>query len=188
MVALFLRTELQSARFGDEIISLLARDGKDRGIVEEPDWSDAEENAYRSQLLGDFRGYRQQRELFEDFPDAVEWYRAMISKEELAHVRYIDYSYWNKLSGGSRLPEYAARNIRAGVKVYGVPHDRFWSAAQAIKEGVTFPELILIGASSDSLIALEGHLRLTAYLLAWDCMPDELPILMGISPEFAGWE
>jgi hypothetical protein len=188
MVALFLRTEIQSERFRDEILALLARDGKDTDIVLKPDCADAEENAYRIQLLGDFRGYRQQRELFETFPDVVEWYRVTISKEELARVRYIDYSYWNELSAGSRLPEDAAKTIRAGIEVFGVPNDGVLRTAQAVRDGVRFPELILIGTSPDSLIVLEGHVRLTAYLLAWDYAPDELPVLMGISPDFVSWD
>ena len=187
MVALFLRTEIRSERFSDGILSLLARDGMPRNVVEAPEPTDTRANAYRAQLLGEARGYRQQRGVFENFPADVAWYRAAISRDELARVRYIDYSYWNELSGGSRLASCAARNIRANVVIYDVPNDRFWAAARAIRDGIAFPELILVGTSPDALIVLEGHLRLTAYLLAGECVPDELPVLMGLSPDFAGW-
>jgi hypothetical protein len=188
MVAVFLQTEIQSARYQDKILALLARDGKDSRIVNTPNLHDADANAYRAQLLGDFRGYRQQRELFERFPDEVAWHRAILSKEELARILYIDYSYWNQLSGGSRFASDAAANIRAGIEVYHVPNDGFWKTAQAVSEGVAFPELIVVGTSPASLIVLEGHVRLTAYLLAWEYVPEELPVLMGLSPDFAGWE
>ena len=68
-----------------------------------------------------------------------------------------------------------------------MPNDRFWRVAQAIEKGLTLPELILIGTSPDTLVALEGNVRLTAYLLAWDAAPDELPILVGLSPNFNCW-
>lgn len=103
-------------------------------------------------------------------------------------MRYIDYSYWNELSGGSRLPEDAARSICANVEVYGVSNDGFLRAVEALRKGETFLELILIGTSPDVLIVLEGHVRLTAYLLAWEYEPEELPVLIGISPDFVGWE
>jgi hypothetical protein len=116
------------------------------------------------------------------------WYRAVISKEEIARVRYIVYSYWNELSGGSRLPSDAAANIRAGLVVYDVPNDNFWKTSQAVADGIMFPELILVGTSPAALIVLEGHVRLTAYCLALEWLPAEMTVLVGLSPDFASWE
>ena len=59
MVAVFLKTEIRSDRYDKEIFALLGRDGVSRKIVDEPDTSNPEENDYRIQLLGDFRGYKQ---------------------------------------------------------------------------------------------------------------------------------
>ncbi len=188
MVALFLQTEIRSARYRDKILSLLDRDGKDASVVETPDLQDVAANTYRSQLLGDFRGYGQQRELFESFPEEVTWYRAVLNKEEWLRVRYIDYSYWNELSGGSRLPSDAADNIRAGLVVYDVPNEGFWKAARAAEQGAVFPELILVGASPSSLIVLEGHVRLTAYFLASEHRWMERTVLVGLAPGFTAWE
>lgn len=56
------------------------------------------------QLLGDFRGYQQDRDFFAGFPQDVVWWRATTGREELARVRYINDSCWVALSGGSRLP------------------------------------------------------------------------------------
>jgi hypothetical protein len=60
-------------------------------------------------------------------------------------VRYIEYSYWNELSGGSRLPGDAAERIRAGVRVSGVSNGRFIAAARAVRRGERFSPLILAG-------------------------------------------
>lgn len=43
----------------------------------------------------------------------VEWVWAQMAAE-LARVRYIEYSYWNELWGGSRLAADAAQRINAG--------------------------------------------------------------------------
>jgi hypothetical protein len=44
MVALFLRTELSSARFGDELRALLERAGLPERVVTDPDLGDVAEN------------------------------------------------------------------------------------------------------------------------------------------------
>jgi hypothetical protein len=187
MVAVFLKTEIASARFGKDILLLLERDGVGRNILDTPDIHDQKQNAYRAGLLGEYRGYRQKRDLFSDFPENAPWYRAALAKEELAKVRYIDYSYWNEISNDTRLPVEAAKTVRTGREIYGVSNEGFLKMAQAVREGAQFPELILIGTSPDDLIVLEGHVRLTAYFLAPECLPDELTVIVGFAPEFASW-
>jgi hypothetical protein len=55
--------------------------------------------------------------------------------------------------------------------------------ADALCAGAVFPELILVGKSERSpLVVLEGHVRLTAYLLRPDCVPTTVPVLVGYSP------
>ena len=36
-------------------------------------------------------------------------------------------------------------------------------------------------------MTLEGHARLTAYMLCPDALPPELEVLVGSSPKMAGW-
>ena len=158
-------------------------------MVEEPDTTSQSENEYRIQLLGDFRGYKQDRELFESFPDEISWHRKALAKKELARVRYIDYSYWNELSSGSRSPAVAAKNILAGTEVFGESNRGFLECAEALKNGTKLPQLILVGAGKDSeLTVLEGHLRLTAYLLALEYVPEETEVIVGFSPSMDDWE
>lgn len=188
MVAVFLRTEIASARFGGCILAALARDGRDRAIVERPDTGNAAENAYRRAVLGECRGFGRDAALFEGFPDDVRWQRALVSKGDLAAVRYIKYDYWIELSGGSRLAPDAADRIRQGIEIFRVPNDGFWRVADAIKAGATFPELILVGADERSpLVVLEGHARLTAHFLRPETMPPALPVIVGYSARLADW-
>lgn len=188
MVAVFLKTEIASARFQGAILELLRRDGRDRSVVEHPDTTSEAENRYRLRLLGDFRGYRQNRDLFDGFPDDVAWHRAALTPGEVARVKYIAYDYWEVLSGGSRLPADAAPRIRAGIVVFGQKTEGFLALAQALREGATFPPLILVGTRPGAdLVVLEGHARLTAYLLAPECIPPELEVIAGFSPRMACW-
>lgn len=188
MIAAFLRGEIASERFGATIQALLKRDGRDPRVVEAPDVASEADNTYRRQLLGDFRGYGQDRELFQFFPADEAWHRYALSRAELARVRYVDYSYWDELSGGSRLPADAARNVRARKVVFGQTSRRFWDVAHVLERGATFPEPILVGMGPVSdLVVLEGHVRLTAYFLKPEHIPMELTAIVGFSPALTRW-
>jgi hypothetical protein len=184
MVAVFLKTEIASMRFQADILAILARRGWSRSIVEQPNLADSQENANRRQLLGDWRGYGRDGDVFRGFPPDVRWYRAIVTKDELTRIRYINYDYWNELAGGSRLAVDAAERIRQGVEVFGVGNGGFWWMAEALCAGATFPELILVGRDDGSpLVVLEGHVRLTAYCLRPDCTPATLQVLVGYAPQ-----
>ena len=62
--------------------------------------------------------------------------------------------------------------------------------AEAVVNGARFPPLILVtsGPGSDGqLVVLEGHARLTAYLLCLDQLPPEPEVLVGASPAITCW-
>jgi hypothetical protein len=185
MVACFLRGELSSERFGDGIRAALAAAGQPEALVTQPDILDDDANAARRAILATTRGFGEDRELFIDFPRRVRWVRALLTPAELARVRYIEYSYWRELSGGSRLPVDAARRIREGVEAFGVSNRRFTTAARAFADGAVFPSLILAGPRRDRLVCLEGHLRLTAYALAG--FPCDVECLVGTARTMGRW-
>jgi hypothetical protein len=188
MIALFLRTELASDRWRDALRVLM--DGADlpERVISAPDLGDPAENRARRQLLTGHRGYDTRDGYFEGFPDDVCWEWMGITAAEFAAVRYIEYDYWVELSGGTRLPVDAARRIRAGVTVFGVSNDGALSMARAVADGARFPPLILVTTrSSGDLVVLEGHARLTAFMLCPGRLPSELEVLVGSSPGMADW-
>ena len=188
MVALFLRTELPAARSRDDLRALLERDGLPERVVTDPDLGDDAQNQARLRLLTRHRGYGTRSELFDGFPDDVRWQWMAMTPAELARVRFIDYDYWVELSGGSRLAVDAAPRIRAGVAPFGVSSAWALGMAQEVACGARFPPLILVttGPGSD-LVVLEGHARLTAFMLARDRLPPELEVLVGSSPAMTRW-
>jgi hypothetical protein len=186
MIALFLLGELGSERFGRGIRSALDAASQTEALITAADLSDVDQNRARRAILAAARGYGENRDVFERFPARVRWVRAMLAPSELAGVRYIDYSYWNELSGGSRLASDAAQQIRHGIKVFGVSNKRFLRAARAVERGEHFQPLILVGLRKDCLICLEGHLRLTAYALAG--FPSEVECLIGTARTMDRWD
>jgi hypothetical protein len=186
MIALFLLGELNSERFGSGIRNALDAASQTAALITAADLGDADQNRARRTILATTRGYGENRDVFENFPARVHWVRVMLAPSELAGVRYIDYSYWNELSGGSRLAADAAQQIRRGTVVFGVPNRRFLRAARAVEHGALFPPLILAGQRRDCLICLEGHLRLTAYALAG--FPREVECLVGTAPAMDRWD
>jgi hypothetical protein len=188
MVALFLRTELPAARSRDSLRALLEEACLSERVVTDPDLDDDAENQARLRLLTQHRGYGTRTELFDGFPHEVRWQWMAITSAELAGVRYIDYDYWAELSGGTRLAVDAAPRVRAGVAPFGVPSDWALGMAQAVADRAHFPPLILVttGPGGD-LVVLEGHARLTAFMLARNQLPPELDVLVGSSPAMTRW-
>jgi hypothetical protein len=181
MIAVYLKAEIVSERFGQIILDLLKQHGRPRAIVDTPDISNREENAYRRYLLAAYRSY-----IFDELPAHIAWYRAILNVEEVSRIRYINYDYWNELSNHTRLPRVAAEVIATGREIFEVSNAGFLKVAQALREGACFPEIILVGESpADVLTVYEGHVRLTAYMLAPECIPKELEVIAGFAPECA---
>jgi hypothetical protein len=190
MVALFLSTELSSDRWKGNLRALLEGAGLAERVITAPDLGDDAENQARLRLLTEHRGYATRSEIFDGFPDEVCWQWMAITPAELAEARYIQYDYWDELSGGTRLAVDAAARIRAGVAPFGVPNDGMLAMAQAVADGARFPPLILVTTrlGGDDLVVLEGHVRLTAFMLARDKLPPELEILIGSAPAMTRWD
>ena len=189
MIAVFLRAEIASQRHSGELRDAMRRTAVGADVVERPDISDADQNAARRALLTARRDYATRRGLFDGFPTDVTWTRVGLTPREVLGVRYIDYDYWVDLSAGSRFPTDAAATIRAGRTIFGESNQGFLDAAAALRQGETFPELILVAADIDArLVVLEGNLRLTAYGLVPDTLPPETTALLGVSPRMVEWD
>lgn len=186
MVAVFLCGELLSNRFGETVRGALALAGVGEEVVLSPNLDDEGENALRRAALGTARGFGRREGLFGGFPDDVRWERAALTPDEVLAIRYIDYDYWVELSGGSRLPTDAARRIRAGVTVFGVPNEGFFAMADSFESSPP-PHLIAVGGIGPGLVLLEGHVRLTAFALRPELLPEELELLVGHSPRIGEW-
>jgi hypothetical protein len=187
MVAVFLRGELDSSRYGEKLRGFLARDGRDSDVVRRPDLDDPEANGYRRGLLEEYRAYESREGLFGGFPRQVDWYRAMLTRDEVLDVLYINWDWWLTISDDTRRPREAARRIRAGL-VPGCTVEEHEPLAAALKGNPRPPELIVATTPAHSpLVVLEGHFRLTAYALFPDYLPDELEVLLGVSEEMAEW-
>src|SRR6266516_1472578 len=115
MIAVFLRGELDSGRYGEKLRALLARDRRTEDVLRRADLGDVDANAYRRRLLEEHRAYERRDGLFGGFPQHVEWFRAALERDEVLDILYIDWDWWLELSGGTRRPRDAARRIRAGL-------------------------------------------------------------------------
>ena len=187
MVATFLRAEIESPRFQEPILNHLKHDGRSRALVDEPDLANVADNAYRKELLTEHRGYGRNHDVFYGFPNEVGWARAVLTREELDDVKYLNYDYWVELSGGSRLVVDGARSVRACKVVFRVPNTGFWRMAETVRQGVTFLEPIAVSVNG-TLVLIDGHTRMTGYVLAEEASPNRIPILAGFFPGFAAWD
>ena len=187
-VAAFLLGELRSTRFGREIEALLGQGQWAAELIERADLEDPHENALRARLLGQFRGYRENRDIFSGFPSELKWNRALISKNELKDVRYINWDYWLEISGGTRLPAETAARIRAG-RLSDNETTNFLSVAADVTANKKFPEIIIVAENeAGPFVVLEGHVRLTGFVLAIASLPPTNEVTLGISENIRHWK
>ncbi len=185
VVATFLRGELESERFGEPIRDALARDGVPADVVTRPDLSDAGQNAYRRELLGGVRGWGRDEGMFRNFPADFAWASAALTRDEVASILYIDWDWWLTVTNGSRRPADAARKLRRKS-----PADVAWHEpiARRLVSGPPLPELVVVRAGEgERLVVLEGHVRLTAFALFPEALPDALRVLLGESAGLDRW-
>ncbi|NLV91990.1 MAG: hypothetical protein GX030_06320 [Firmicutes bacterium] len=183
MILEFLKAECTSERFSDQMKDALEKLGLEESIIFSADLHSEAENAERKRLLGEFRGYGEGREMFENFPTIFEWNLCSFSCADLGKIRYIDYSYWNDLSAGTHRPLTAAETMRNGVLIYGLSNDGFLRAAEYIKHGGVFPKLFFLTSDYENFVIVEGHLRMTAYALVPECFIDVEAIVGRCSSE-----
>lgn len=188
MISEFLRAEYLSDRFSEQIKDAMSELLMDEHIILEADIKSADENAKRKKLLGKFRGYGLNQEMFERFPTVTEWSLYSFTRDDLERIRYIDYSYWNELSVGTHMPMAAAETIRKGILIYGQDNSGFLRAAEYIRSGGTFPRMFFLTSDFENFVIVEGHLRMTAYALAPECF-NQVEVIVGKcnSDELDNW-
>ena len=178
MLIEFLRAEYSSERFNEQIKAKLNELGYDERIILSADICSSAENNQRKSLMGEFRGYALNRDLFERFPPVIDWSVCSFGYDDLEKIRYIDYSYWNELSDGTHSPLTAAKAILGGKTVYDESNDGFLRAAEFIRGGGKFPKMFFLTGDYESFVIVEGHLRMTAYALAPDYFND-IEVIVG---------
>lgn len=165
MISEFLKAEFCSERFSEQIKEVMEELLVDDKIILSADLNNTDENDARKKLLGEFRGYGLNRELFERFPAEITWSLCNFANGDLSKIRYIDYSYWNELSQGTKSPLTAAQTILNGTEIYEQNNAGFIKAAEFIKSGGKFFRPILLTSDFEHFVIVEGHLRITAFAL-----------------------
>jgi len=180
VVLAFLRAEIDSSRYHGHYIRCLALLGLERTLIDDPDLSDQLANAARKQLLQGIRGYAADTALFSGFPNDVRWRRVVLEPGDFEAMRYANHPTWTDLSRGTRLVSVGARNLAGQSGTEQIP-----AIADAVRNGVTFSELIAAEAADRSLILIEGHSRATAFVLVK--FSGRVEALVGSSPAMAAW-
>jgi hypothetical protein len=187
VIVVFLRAELDSARYGKRIRLLLAEAELEESVLLAPDLEDAHENECRASLLEGHRAWLRREGLFNGFPEDVEWSLVGLLPEEVLSILYIDWDWWLAISGGTRRSVDAAARIRAN-EVPGADVESDEQIAARLCSDDPPPELIVASTPDLSrVVAVDGHVRLTAYALFPEYLPEELVLYLGTSKEMRRW-
>jgi len=163
MVLTFLQEEIESERFKDGIYDALSKLNLDETLIRNANLLDNEENKLRKQVLGIFRGYPD-KEIFENYPKIIKWEFVKFEAEDLDHIYYIDYDYWNELSKNTSKPTVAAQTVFEGIEIFDVPNNQFFDAQKFLLHN-DFPPVIAYTCGNGNFLLLEGHKRMTAYAM-----------------------
>lgn len=168
MILEFLKGEINSNRFNEDLNNTLLELNLDSNIITNGNINNDEENKLRLDIMKKYRGYPDE-ELFERFPKIDEWKFMQLSADDIKRIYYIDYDYWNELSNNTSNPLEAAKVIKLGKEVYGVSNKPFLDGVEYLKENA-FPPIILITCNDEKYLIIEGHSRMTVY----GFLPDKL--------------
>lgn len=161
MILEFLKGELNSKRFNEDLNNAINELGLDSNIILKGNISDDQENNDRLKIMKKFRGYPDE-ELFESFPKIEEWKYLELNEKDIDNIYYIDYDYWNELSNGTSQPVEAAKVIKSGKEIYEVSNQPFLDGVEYNKTN-KFPPVILITCNDEKYLIIEGHSRMTVY-------------------------
>jgi hypothetical protein len=191
VVLAFLRAEVESPRFGADVRRALEEVGG-TGLVSDPDLASDAENRARDRALTIARGWPD-AEVFEDFPRAsIEWHHGTLPPEALGRVEFIDYSYWNELSGGSRRPADVRATLRAGnLPEWLTELGTDWPFELADRlAGTEVVDDLIVMATPDlsRMVVLEGHARLTAIFVGGFERRLTVRAYLGLSAEIERWD
>jgi hypothetical protein len=174
MIALFLHGEIKSKRFSKKLINIIKKLKLDLNIISNYDLNNETDNDSRRLILKLFRGYGNNKDLFNNFPTNINWYWTKLNKSDILKIKYIDYDYWVELTNGSRYVKDSSINILNGKEIFGVSNKAFIEGAEYLKNGGKFPPIIILSAieNNNEMIVLEGHSRLTSMNLVIDYVED----------------
>ena len=161
MILEFLKGELNSKRFNEDLNNAINELGLGSSIILNGNIEDEQENNDRLKIMKKFRGYPDE-ELFERFPNIEEWKFLELNESDIDNIYYIDYDYWNELSNGTSKPVEAAKVIKSGKEIYEVSNQPFLDGVEYNKTN-KFPPVILITCNNEKYLIIEGHSRMTVY-------------------------
>ena len=161
MILEFLKGELNSNRFNNDLNKVLNKLNIDCNIITNGNILNLEENKLRLKIMKEYRGFPD-KELFERFPKVIDWKYVSLSEEDLDNIYYIDYDYWNLLSNNTSRPSEAVKVIKNGIEVYDISNQPFLDGVEYLKNN-TFPPLILLTCNDEKYLIIEGHSRMTIY-------------------------
>lgn len=136
------------------------------------------------------RGWRD-KEIFEGFPATVQWYHGVLEPDELERIRFIEYSYWNALSGGTRRPGDVLSTLQRGrLPRWMSKLGTSWcfEFAAELETTETIDGLIVMASPDlDEIVLLEGHAPLTAIFVGGLQRRLTVSAYLGVTAELESW-
>lgn len=185
VVLAFLKAEVDSPRYRDNVMGLLKMFGLGRAkLIDDPDVDNDCCNALRRILLS-YRGFAQREFLFRGFPTVVSWRQVDLEPRDLSRLRYIRNPDWMAVSENTRQPRRVIERMARG-ELGDNPGKHVLAIQERLRRGERLPELVAAEGPGTDLILIEGHCRATAYVgMDWR---ENIPMFLASSISMAQWD
>jgi hypothetical protein len=187
MVAAFLQAEIASPRWAATIEFWLRVAHAPSTVVESPVIADPIQSSLRRLLLSIYRGWARNDLLFAGFPRTVSWDRAALADIDVANGFFANCEPWIGSSGGTRRVGDLVARVDAGLISAGDAAAFEAVAARYEASESLAPPILVALPDRARLVVLEGHTRMTGWLLRPRRHACNLEVLLGTAPGMDVW-
>ncbi|MDZ7860603.1 MAG: hypothetical protein U5O15_08070 [Candidatus Krumholzibacteriota bacterium] len=184
VILAFLRAEYESNRFGSKISKMLIDLDRDKSLLFDANLKDNSENIDRRKIMSESRGYPD-RSLFHGFPRDVIWEVEDLTLDQLSKLYVIKQGKWIHWTNETRMSR-EVLTYMSKTALLDAELDNISGIVDRIKNGESFPPVILVGTARDHLVILEGHMRIISYLVVADGSIT-VKAYIGMSPSMGKW-
>ncbi|MCB0104610.1 MAG: hypothetical protein KDE50_06830 [Caldilineaceae bacterium] len=180
MIAIFLRAEVNSLRFGEQLGKVMAELGLSvEALFASP--YDPAANIARKNVLVAYRGWGKYESVFGGMPDDIDWYWTELSEQDIRErVFTIKWGFEEEFHTRSA-DGISSANQRG-------QEDSIVQLRNAVAEGrVLEPPILLAESGLRRVVILEGHSRILSYLAQPALVTFPIAAMIGVSDRMSEW-
>jgi len=180
MIAIFLRAELHSQRFGEQLRKAIAALGLSVEVLFAPP-CDAAASVARRDIIAVYRGWGKYESVFGGMPDDITWHWVELSEQEIRErVFTIKWGFEEEFHTRSADKISSAKQQWQKDSIVQLRNT-------VVEQRVLEPPILLAKQDLRRLVILEGHSRILSYLVQPELVRFPITAMVGTSDRMSEW-